>query len=396
MSRLVLFCFFIVVSQISFSQSEKDKLTRKKASLIKEINELQQLLDKNKKDQQKSMVDIIRHNEEIKARKNLITTTNYEINFLTEEINKTRDQIKSLHDELANLKDEYAKIIYFSYKSRNSYDRLMFIFASDDFLQAYRRLKYLNQYTLKRKEQVALIKDTQQALDEKVEELEAQVMKKKLLLTEQEIERKELEKTKQKKNKDFKYLQSKAGEIKKKIKKRKLARQKLQRAIEEAIRKEIEARSQKDVYVPTPAEKQLSNTFAANKKKLPWPTDKGYVCSSYGVHPHPVLKSVKIKNDGIDICTAPGTKARAIYNGKVTGVASVPNMGRVVIIRHGVYLSVYSNLDDVYVKMGDEVKTKQEVGKVLTNAEDNSTILQFQIHYGSQLQNPVYWLVPRN
>jgi murein DD-endopeptidase MepM/ murein hydrolase activator NlpD len=145
-------------------------------------------------------------------------------------------------------------------------------------------------------------------------------------------------------------------------------------------------------FALTPAEMQLSSSFAGNKGRLPWPTERGVVAATFGEHEHPVLKGIKTKNNGVDIATEKGRIARSVFDGEVTSTMTLPNYNNVVIIRHGEYLTVYSNLDQLYVKKGDKVKTKQKIGLIQTD-ETGKTTMHFELWQGKNLQNPEQWIL---
>jgi len=293
----------------------------------------------------------------------------------------------------------------------------MFIFASESFNQAFQRLKYYQQYSEYRKKQVKLINETQNKLIQKKQQLEEHRNTQNLLLVSNQTEKNQLTKEQEEKNRTVQQLQKTEKELLNTLRKKELEARNLQKAIEriiaEEVRKAKEAarirnesagksvenianrtskRISTDIMSATPEEMELSHTFASNKGRLPWPTEKGLISSSFGTHAHPELPGIVINNDGIDITTNKGANARAVFNGEVTAVISGPNGKQVVIIRHGNYLSVYSNLETVYVKRGDKVSTKQKIGLISTDTDDNKTVIQFQIWDGNNKVNPEYWI----
>jgi len=303
-------------------------------------------------------------------------------------------------------------MIVYAYKNRNASSRLMFLFASSSVNQAYLRLKYLQQYNAYRKKQVELITNTSKKLNENISQLKNIQTDKTVKRKKSEDEELVLAKEKIEKNDAVKKLLQKEKELKIAIKQKQTEAKKLQQSIETIITAEINkataAKSKTTVTTKTnvkvsltskelglsEAEIKLSDNFSTNKGKLPWPTDKGIVVSTFGVHPHPVLSDIKIKNNGIDISASKGDKARAVFDGKVTGVVSIPGAGKAVIVRHGEYLTVYSNLSEVYVKTGDTVKTKQNIGLINTDEEENKTEMHFEIWFGKVLTDPENWLLP--
>ncbi len=297
-------------------------------------------------------------------------------------------------------------MIYYAYRNRRSYDRLVFIFSSDDFNQAYRRIKYFQQYSTYRQTQAELITKTQSILNDKEITLENQKAVKQGLLASEENERKVLERQKSKVNLTIQDLGKQEKELKAALRKKRKAVAELENAIEKIIAEEIRLAAERakvnsasktsSGFALTPEELELSESFANNKGKLPWPTEQGIVSSTFGEHQHPILPRVKIKNNGIDIITSAGEFARAVFGGEVTRVISVPNFNNVVIIRHGEYLTVYSNLDEVLVSKGQSVTTKQRIGRIYTDKSANKTEMHFEVWKAKDLMNPAYWLARKH
>lgn len=399
-----IFSFLVVVfatTSLLFAQS-KDELEKKKLKLQEEINYINELKKQTDRSKKLSLNQMVTLNKKINIREELINTIGKELNHIEVRINETQSVIESLQKDLIKLKIEYAKMIYSAYKTNNSYDKLMFIMAADDFNQAYLRLKYLQQYAEYRRTQAQLIVKTQQSLNDKLDELSKKKMNKEQLLAEKETEKGNLTKEKEEQAEVLNNLKDKEADLKKQLKKKQQDAEKLQKAIEDIIAAEIKKAKEKakssgssKAYELTPEELQLSTSFINNKGKLPWPCERGVITSSFGEHPHPVLQGIKIKNNGIDISTQDGSQARAAFDGVVTGVISIPGAGKAVIVSHGEYRTVYSNLDEVYVKMKDKVTTKQSIGKILTDNSDSKTELHFEVWKWDQLQDPKLWLYPR-
>ena len=192
-------------------------------------------------------------------------------------------------------------------------------------------------------------------------------------------------------------LSTKEKQLRAQLRKKQKEAGKLNRQIKNIIAAEIKTKnssSGKSSYALTPAEKKLSSEFRSNQGKLPWPTPRGFISESYGTHPHPVLKHVMIKNNGINIATAKAGNARAVFKGKVVSVATISNTNKAVIVKHGNWFTVYSNLEEVYVSAGDEVSTKQNIGRIHTNLK-SETEPHFEVWNGKQKQNPYYWIVKK-
>jgi septal ring factor EnvC (AmiA/AmiB activator) len=383
----------------AFSQNSKEKLQKDKLKLEAEIIYTTKLLSETKKEGVLSVNQVIILKTKIAQRQELISIINSEIDSLNLLIKQKSDSITVLNASLKTLKDNYAKMICFAYKNRSSYDRMMFLFSASDFNQAYLRLLYLQQYSEFRKKQAEKITQTQQLINIKLSNLELKKAEMNLLMNTQLKEKKSLLNEVAEKDDQIKKLKTKETELVKTIKDKEKTAAKLQSMIEKIIAEEIKKATNKSGKVKTnsgmsltPTEIKLSADFAENKGKLPWPTENGIITSTFGEHPHPLFADVKIKNDGIDISTNAGSNARAIFNGIVTGIISTPGSdNKAIIIRHGEYVSVYVNIASVYVKVGETVKTKQNIGLIDTN--ESKTELELQIWYGTTRQNPEDWIV---
>jgi len=320
--------------------------------------------------------------------------------FINDNIASNNKSVEILKKELSELKDQYAKMIYRAYINRNINNKLMFVFAAKDFNQAYMRMKYMQQYSQYRKKQAEQIQIKQLQLTQKITELVGLLNDKRNLLTSQSVEKKNLDNEKDLKSQTVSSLQKKEQELAKTLKEKEAAANKLQKAIETIISEEIKKAAARakiatptaKTYTLTPDEMALSKNFALNKQKLPWPLVRGVITSNFGENPHPVIPGIKVNNKGIDMATSIGSKARAVFDGTVIRVIEMPVYRNVVIISHGEYYSVYSKLDDVYVKQGDKIKTKQDIGLVHTNTEESKTELHFEIWKGDVFLDPAQWL----
>ena len=405
-SIVLLLCLLLISNSYIFAQKgNKKELENKKKQLQKEIEYTNQLLNETKKNKKLSLNQLVTLNKKISIREELISTINSEIGLLDRHIQENNQSIKKLQDELAKLKAEYAKMIYYAYKNQDAYSRLMFVFASKDFEQAYMRLKYLQQYNDYRRKQAEAIAETQRNLNQKVQELEEKKADKRNLLGSQIAEKQSLSSEKTEKEVVLSGLQEQESKLKKDLAKKKKDAENLQLAIQRLIQKELESAQKKAVadnkprpqkIVLTPESEELSNSFAKNKGKLPWPVAKGIISERFGTHPHPLMPNIDINNNGVDITTNSGSLSRAVFDGEVTGVANIPGAGQIVIIRHGEYLSVYANLKDVYVKGGDKITTKQNIGSIIYDDDDAKTVLHLEIWKGQTKLDPEAWLYKNN
>lgn len=381
----------------------KEELQAKKQKLLKEINYTSELIEKTKKSRSSSMDELVKLNKKIEARAEVISTIQEEIKLLDKKIEKNKNIIASLESDLQELREEYAKMLFYTYKNRSSYNRLLFLFSSEDFNQAYKRLKYLQQYTSYRKRQAQLIVKTTTSISNKIGELEDIRREKQVLLSSLENERKNYTMEKVEQEGVLTNLKRKEGELLKELKRKQRTAEQLQRAIEEIIKEEIrrarelaaKSGESSSGFPMTPEAKKLSMDFSANKGKLPWPVAQGVITGDYGTHPHPVLKQIQVKNNGIDISTNTGSLARSIFDGEVSRVIIIPGEGKSILIRHGEYLSVYSYMSEVFVKAGDKVSTKQEIGLLVSENANSKTSIHFELWKGMNTLDPAYWLYVR-
>ncbi len=391
-------------------QQTKEDLQNRKKQLAKEIAETTKILKETQKNKKATMAQLNALVKQIEMREKLINTISSEIRMLDSEIGRTDYEIEQLQLELEQLKKEYAAMIRFAYRNQSSYNKLMFVFAAQNFNQAYKRLKYLQQFSEFRQKQAKYIEQAQLKLEEKMLELESDKKVKNGLLIEEQQEKVTLGKEKSQQENMAKQLTAKEQKLKTQIAQKQQQSKKLDKLIQDVIRKEIAAARKKaeeeakakgkkmptgdkgsaSNLTLTPEAQKLSNEFTSNKGKLPWPVEKGSIIEYFGTHEHAQLKGVMIQNNGIDIKTNTGASARAIFNGSVSGVIQIPGGLNAVLIRHGEYTSVYTNLKSVSVKMGQQVTTKQSIGIVAT--EDDISSVELQIWKGITKLNPTEWL----
>ena len=407
----------------SYGQKTKGKskkqLQSEITSLQKEISTANQLLKKTTKDKEMTLNEVNILDKKIKQREKLIKDYNEQIAVLDEEIQTGQSTIKALNSDLSKLQKEYAKMVTFANKNRSHYDRLGFIFASKDFNQAFSRLRYIREFSDARKVKMEQISSTRRQISNAVEASQQAREEQNTLLKDEKTQQAAMKSEKDDLNKQVANLKKKEGNIQQDIKNKQQQAQKLQKAIDDIIAEEIRkaneeaerkrreeekknankgktttttpAPKEKGMAL-TPAEKTLSTNFVSNKGKLPWPVERGVISSSYGKHASVVSSKVTVTNNGIDIATTEGAKARAVFDGEVTSVTKLTGANTVVIIRHGEYFTVYSNLENVNVKRGDKVKTKQNIGMVHTNKNEGKTELHFELLKEQARQNPANWL----
>ena len=410
--------FLLFVSNPIYCQKTKGKskqqLETEINTLQKEISTANQLLKKTKKDREMTLNEVNLLDKKIKQREKLIKAYNEQIALLDEEIHQGQNNIKTLNSDLSKLQKEYAKMIVFANKNRSHYDRLGFIFASKDFNQAFSRLRYIREFTDARKTKMNQIANTEREISNAVEASQQAREQQATMLKDEKAQQEALKNEKEELNGQVAKLKKQEGKIQQDIKDKQQQAKKLQKAIDDIIAEEIrkaneeaarkrreEEKTKGKTTTPapkekgmalTPAEKTLSTNFVNNKGKLPWPVERGVISSSYGKHTSVVSDKVTVTNNGIDIATTEGAKARAVFDGEVASVTKLTGANTVVILRHGEYFTVYSNLENVTVKRGDKVKTKQNLGTVHTNKTENKTELHFELLKEQNRQNPANWL----
>lgn len=419
--QIILVLVILALACPSFAQKTKGKtkqqLQTEIIALQKEISTANQLLKKTTKDKEMTLNEVAILDKKIKQREQLIKAYNEQIAVLDEEINTGQSNIKTLNSNLIQLQKEYAKMIVFANKNRSHYNLISFVFASKDFNQAFRRLRYIREFSDARKLQMEQIANTEKEISNAVEASQQAREEQATMLKDEKEQQEELRKEKEELNRQVANLRKKEGSIQQDIQNKQKQAQQLQKAIDDIIAEEIRkaneeaerkrreeaarnnnqgkttppAPKEKGMAL-TPAEKTLSSNFVNNKGKLPWPVERGVISSSYGRHTSVVSDKVTVTNNGIDIATTDGAKARAVFDGEVASVTKLTGANTVVILRHGEYFTVYSNLENVTVKRGDKVKTKQNLGTIHTNKTENKTELHFELLKEQNRQDPSNWL----
>ncbi len=378
-----------------FSQS-KSQLKKKKAKIQKEINKLNGLLGETRTNKRRSEIQLLILNKKIGARKDLILAIGNEVFFINKQISYQNNQIDTLKSKLLELKNQYTKMVQFAYKNRNATNKLIFIFSSEDFNQAYKRLKYIHEIAEYRKYQSQQIKLAKEKVEEKIIELEEKKFRKLNLKEHKRAEFNRLQEEQGERQEVYVELRKDEKKLKANLNKKRSESRKLQIAIKKIIEREIaeakkRAEKSNGAIGLTPKAKKLSKDFTTNKGKLPWPVSKGIVSGRFGNHKHAVYEHLTTINNGIDILTNKGTKARAVFKGKVAAIIVLPGGKKAILIQHGEFFTMYSNLDKVLVNKGDEVSTQEDIATILTD-ENGKTEIHFEIWQGNQKQNPSFWI----
>ena len=435
---VVVFLSVMVCTLQAQSVKELEKQRNKTLQLLESTNKM---LNETKKSQRSSLNKLTIINKNIVERKTLINNIGKEINELDGEMQRLNQEKRLLENRLSTLKRDYARLVQEAHLNRSVYTKIMFVLSANSFDQSYRRLRYLQEYSDYRKQQVRKIENVKTQIVVKSDSLNRNKQTKVEVVKQKEVEankltndqKKEkvmltdLKKKEKKLMADLKKQQKIANDLNNKIariiaeeiRKAELKRKAEQERAAAEERKRLAAEQKKQgtksstpssekeakkaekqapvqsasVSMLTKEEKLISGNFSANSGRLPWPTDKGFISGHYGVHPHPVLKHVTTNNKGIYIQTPTGTNARAVFEGEVTQRFSIPGSNNAVIIKLGEYRNVYANLTCIYVNVGDKVSAKQSIGKIYTDGDnDNKTELYFQIYKGRTLLNPEGWI----
>ncbi len=423
----------IVVGACLFAMpAYAQKYTRKKAELVNKRLELQEkikqtkiVLEENKRRQNTSQQTLQAISSQIKIREKVINTIGQQIFELALEIDGSKNEVEVLKADVVALKKEYVTNLLLAYKSQSAIDKIVFIFNSSSFNQATKRIKYLQQFNNYRRQQAQLILNTQKSIVLSINKMIAYKREKMFLAGIKEDEKKELEVDKKEETVLLTKLSSKGAELQKELSNNQISAKKLSQALSLLIAKEIEETRQReearrkaeeereakqnaknntvlqkkeikkpsaDAIIISPEALKLSNDFVNNKGRLPWPVDNGYISEGFGTHGHATLKGVKTNNNGVNLTVRTGSQARAIFKGTVKAIFSVPGMEKVVLVNHGEYYSVYANLYNISVKIGDKIDTKQNLGQVYTNLEENKTEIHLEIYKQKQMLNPEIWL----
>ena len=456
-------------------QQSREELERRKKELQREIDEANEQLKETKKSTKESLGQLRALRDKITLRSRLINNINEEINFINGDINSAYRDVKTLQKDLDTLKAQYALLVVYAYKNRSSYDMLNFVFSAQSFNDAVKRFQYLKQYREYRRRQADNIVSTQDQLNQKIQNLESQRVKRSDALKTEQEQRTTLEVDKKEKDEVLNKLKGREKELVADINQRNKDAQKVQAAIRAVIRKEIEDARRKaieeetarrkaleekrrrdeearkaaalaaaekakaaaaaaaannnnntanntpapvpekpapapvktpeptpepektvtrteNVLEATPEALALSESFEANRGKLPWPVDAGNIIEHFGIHQHAVMEHIQVPSDGIVIATNKGGAVKSIFEGEVKSVVVMPGSGYVIIIRHGQYFTTYVRLQTTRVKKGDNVKTGQVIGTASTNDIENTGEVELQIWKGITKQNPEQWI----
>ena len=391
LSRIILLVIVLISSSLS-SQTKQD-LENQKKQIQEDIKKIELKLKTNSKQKKLIVSNAEDINYKIKLQQNLINNITSQLNLILREIDRNENRLSDLKQRELILKDELSKMLLSAYKKKSNLNKLMFVFSSTSFQQAYKRIQYFKQYANFQNKTLSKIKINSNDIKNVIVVLDSQKTNKKLLIDENEeikrdlsIEYTGLNNLIAEVNKNHKRY---SAEIKQKQKLTREIDKKIQRLIEEALAK---AKKKDGRFELTEEAKLISKNFNANKGKLPSPVIRGSVVLGFGKQPHPIVKTTTIQSNGVRIRTSSDVEARTIFNGEVYSIIKSKNNTHTILIQHGNFFTVYKNLSDIYVKKGDKLKTKDSIGKIATDPLNGQTILSFSIFNNGVPQNPRFWI----
>jgi septal ring factor EnvC (AmiA/AmiB activator) len=441
MKNVIKLCLLLFLTTLSYAQQDQQQLKKEQQKLEKRISNTKKLLNKVKNNSQASLNEIRLIENQIKTREALVHLFDNQVRSAEIKMVQKKLEVKRLIARLKQLKQQYRKMFLYAYKHRGNYNKAMFLLSSNDYNEALRRNRYLKKVAAIQQKQVALIKQHQELISKEINQIEDEKQIKELALEEKKLERAAIEKDKFKKEKSYEKFKKEEQALIAQLKEDEKKKIQLKKQIDAAIRADIarekarEAARQAELAKanaakPKPAEQTATQTaaspktggakpattaapapkvvatpvstegaaigrsFEANRGRLPWPVDNGSVTERFGRNYHPTLSGVEWNNNGIDITCNRGSRVRAVFEGEVTTVFSVPGAGKVVIIKHGAYRTVYGNLAETYVSVGSKVNTKQAIGSLLNDG--GVSICHFEVHQVVGVNpvtlNPSLWI----
>jgi septal ring factor EnvC (AmiA/AmiB activator) len=396
LNKLSLLIILLALPILVIGQNRK-QLENKRKGLLKDIKITDQLLKETKKNKNLTYERYLTIKEQIKARNELVKTIQEEVGSYDVSLERTADVIISLDEDIEQLKEDYKNLLQMAYRRKLMKSDLLFLFSSQNFNDAFKRWQYLKQYDRYRKKQATRILETQLSLESKLDLQEDRKEDKERLLASEKNHLLTLEQELKTKNKLLKELKSNEKTLRKKISKRKDEHENLNVAIENIIEKDFVGGRKKNRTVPdksnnSPSNKiDYSNSFQSGRGNLPWPV-RGVVSSYFGKQNHPTLKDIIIDNSGIDILAIQSARVKPIAEGEVAAVRFVPGNDYLVIIQHGTFYTLYSKLEEHYVKKGDKVSPSDEIGMVRTDSKTGKTELHFEVWRNQTRLNPRDWI----
>lgn len=368
------------------------ELEKEKENTRKKIEYIRKLISETSKRREEGITQLGFIAKEIEMRRKVVDNIAFELELMEDDIKKRRKRIDLLNEEMEKEIDQYRNVIMQAFREMKGFQPLIFVLSSENFNQAYKRIKYMQKMARYRKAQAESIKERRKELLKEIGMMEERRKEKSKLLEEKRKENEVLEKRKSREKAMIAQLRRQEQKLRKDLKENEEIAARLEKTIKDIIAAEAKRREEAKTKL-TPEQAIIDKSFRSNKGKLPWPTERGVITGLFGEHEHPVLKGVKLNNNGIDITTEQGSEARALFDGEVSMVTTVPGANGVVIIRHGNYLTMYANLIDVYVRTGEKVQIKEKIGRIFTDEEnDGKTVIHLEIWEENEKLNPQQWL----
>ena len=405
MKKKLLFVFAILLFLVSssFYAQTKKQLEEQRKQYKKEINQLNQLLFSEQKKEKDALEELRDLNQKIDLRNKLLATIVSESKLLSNQINRNENKLKKLNSNLKSLKEDYSEMIFKSYKSKSQQSRIMFLLSSDNFYQAYKRLEYMKQYTQFRKKQGEEILFQTDVIEKVVDSLKIQKTEKDTLIVFEERQKKAIELDKTNQESLLATIKKKESKYKKDLREKINEEKKVTARIDKLIREEIARANRKmagkskatksNEFILSPEAKALAANFESNQGKLPWPVTQGLIIRKFGIQPHPTFPGITINSTGIHFATVKNGDAKAVFDGEVMNILVGSGGLKNIMVRHGNYISSYSNVETAYVKKGDKISTGQNLGKIFTDKVSGKTTLIFSLLKNTTRLNPSSWIL---
>lgn len=422
-----LFCLMFLTAAVSLSAQSRKELEDKRRKIIKDIAATEKMIQKTKANKEATYDRFVALQNQIASRENLIQTLQDEVGAAEQDINRNQAVIASLELDVVKMRDDYGQTVRRAFRQKTISNPLLYILSAESLNQAFRRWLFIRKYDERRREQARAIAETQEMLQKRNSELEKTRTEKADLLSSMQGQKTSLSNELAEKNELLKFLNKDEARLKTDLEQKQAAHEAMNKAIENIISVEVQKRAEEARARPKPeaspppnpvaknesapagntateknnvaansaSEEKLdyvSGAFAKNRGRLPWPVESGFISRGFGRQKHPTLKNIEITNNGIDIRTEENASVRSVYDGKVAGTQYIPGHDYTVIIQHGDYYTVYSNLAETSLSKGDPVRARQVIGSVSTNPITGSSELHFELWYQKERQNPAIWI----
>jgi septal ring factor EnvC (AmiA/AmiB activator) len=426
--RPVLVVAILLLPILAFSQTKKE-LEDKRKKILRDIQSTERMIKKTAKTKEAAYDRFLALQSQIESREALIKNLQDEIVDAETGIVRNQEVIASLSNDVTKMREEYGRTVRNAFRRNTLSNPILYILSAESLNQAFRRWLFLRKYDERRREQAEAIRFTQEMLSKKTANLEETRIEKENLLVSMQGQKATLTGELTEKDVMLKDLSKDEARLKTDLEKKQIAHEALNNAIEGVIEKEVrkrveEARSRPKPVAPAPEtsskdpvvntapspskpekakpavaeakpradEDNQSFNFRKNKGRHPWPVENGFVSRGFGKQKHPTLKNIEITNNGVDIRTEEGAAVRCVADGRVAGIQFVPGHDYTVIVQHGDYYTVYTNLASTSLTKGDEVKTRQNIGQVSTNNITGTSELHFEVWQQKERMNPALWI----